>query len=106
MAERLTVSRDGKPIYDIVLETSFGELGAEVKKLDLGSRKICIVTDSHVAPLYLEEVREIYKARLPAQERSAFFARLFRAALDAGRPLSPVETDALLSQNTPEEELL
>ena len=59
MAERLTVSRDGKPIYDIVLETSFGRLGEEVKKLDLGSRKICIVTDSHVAPLYLEEVREI-----------------------------------------------
>ena len=55
---------------------------------------------------WLEEVREIYKARLPAQERSAFFACLFRAALDAGRPLSPAETDALLSQNTPEEELL
>ena len=35
MAERLTVSRDGKPIYDIVLETSFGRLGEEVKKLDL-----------------------------------------------------------------------
>ena len=27
MAERLTVSRDGKPIYDIVLETSFDGWG-------------------------------------------------------------------------------
>lgn len=59
MAERLTVTRDCVPIYDIVLETSFDRLGEEVKKLGLEKRKLCIVTDSHVAPLYLEEVREI-----------------------------------------------
>ncbi len=62
MAERLTVKRDGSPIYDIVLETSFAHLGDEVRKLGLESRKICIVTDSHVAPLYLAGVREILEA--------------------------------------------
>ena len=66
MAERLTVTRDCVPIYDIVLETSFDRLGEEVRKLGLEKRKLCIVTDSHVAPLYLEEVREI-RARTPKE---------------------------------------
>ncbi len=56
---RLTVHRDGKPIYDIVLSGSFAELAEEVKKLDIGGRRICIVTDSTVAELYLETVSSI-----------------------------------------------
>ena len=58
MAERLNVRRDGNWIYDIVVESSYERLGEEIPALDTGKRKICIVTDSNVAPLYLEEVQE------------------------------------------------
>ena len=58
MANRMTVHRDGAPIYDIVLEASFERLGEEAAALKTAGRKLCIVTDSNVAPLYLEEVKE------------------------------------------------
>ena len=57
MADRMNVCRDGKPIYDIVMDTSFSGLKEEADRLSLKEHKICIVTDSNVAPLYLEEVK-------------------------------------------------
>jgi len=62
MADRISVCRDGLRIYDIVLEHSFRGLKAELKKLAIQDRKICIVTDSNVAGLYLDEVKEILAA--------------------------------------------
>lgn len=59
MSKRLNVYKDQKPIYDIVMEPSFDKLQEEVSKFNLGEYKICIVTDTHVAPLYLEEVKEL-----------------------------------------------
>ena len=59
MANRMTVQMNGNPVYDIVLEQAFQALPAELEKLNLQSRKICIVTDSNVAPLYLEEVKRL-----------------------------------------------
>ena len=56
MFDRITVqNKDGK-LYDIVLESSFSHLGEEVSQLQVEKRKLCIVTDSNVAPLYLEAV--------------------------------------------------
>lgn len=62
MSNRISVHRDGTIIYDIVMEESFHGLAAELQKLALSERKICIVTDSNVAPLYLDEVKEIAKS--------------------------------------------
>ncbi len=53
---RMTVHQDGNPVYDILMESSFNRLAEEMKQFDLTERKLCIVTDSTVAPLYLEEV--------------------------------------------------
>ncbi|OUQ21783.1 3-dehydroquinate synthase [Lachnoclostridium sp. An14] len=58
MSERMTIHLDGRSIYDIVLETSFGNLGREAAHFVSG-RKVCIVTDSNVAELYLNEVGNI-----------------------------------------------
>lgn len=58
MDRRLTVHRDGVPIYDIVLSRSFDGLADEVSKFSIRGRKICIVTDSTVAALYLPQVSE------------------------------------------------
>ena len=54
MSKRLNVYKDQKLIYDIVMESSFDKLQEEVSKFHLEEHKICIVTDTNVAPLYLE----------------------------------------------------
>lgn len=59
MPRRMTVHRDEKAIYDIVIEPSFDRLGEEVSSLGITEgRRVCIVTDSNVAPLYLEQIKE------------------------------------------------
>ena len=59
MAEkRLTVNQNEVPIYDIVFEDSFLPLKEELLKLHSENRKICIITETRVAPLYLEEVKK------------------------------------------------
>ncbi len=44
--------------YEILWKEDFSGLGAEVKKLQLPAKKACIVTDSTVAELYLEQVKQ------------------------------------------------
>ncbi|MCI8374657.1 MAG: 3-dehydroquinate synthase [Lachnospiraceae bacterium] len=59
----LPVQRDGKPCYSIVVEESFEGLAAELAALEVSERKICIVTDSQVGPLYADLVeQELLKA--------------------------------------------
>ncbi len=57
--KRLTVTLDERPIYDIVLAENFSGLAEELRKLGCEKKKLCIVTDSNVAPLYLEEIKKI-----------------------------------------------
>lgn len=59
MSERLTVHFESKPIYDIVIEDSFDNLGEEIKKLSVENKRLCIVTESTVGPIYSEEVKTI-----------------------------------------------
>ncbi len=61
MGERLTVHRGNAPIYDIVLSGSFDGLAHETAKLGLEGRKLCIVTDTTVAQLYLDTVAGLLK---------------------------------------------
>lgn len=58
MANRMAVHKDGAAIYDIVIEHSYERLGEEAAALKVEGRKLCIVADSNVAPLYLGTVRE------------------------------------------------
>ena len=58
MSDRITVHRDGKNIYEIVLENSFDYLGEEILRLGSEGRKLCVVTDSNVAAWYLKPVQE------------------------------------------------
>ena len=59
MTDRLTICRNGDPIYDICMKTSFDGLKKETEAFDLRDHKICIVTDSNVAALYLEVVKAV-----------------------------------------------
>lgn len=58
MEDRIRIKQDGIPIYDIVFEASFDGLARELLKLNSQNRKVCIVTETKVASLYLEEVKK------------------------------------------------
>ncbi len=59
MSKSLDVLYNGAFSYSIYIEESFGRLAEAVSKLGLSERRALIVTDEHVAPLYLSEVQGI-----------------------------------------------
>ena len=59
MEERMIVSMNKKPAYDIVYREDFDGLQEELEKLDTAKKKICIVTDSNVGALYADKVRAV-----------------------------------------------
>lgn len=55
MSKSITISYDGKPCYDILLEQSFDHLITKIQELNYTpTQKICIVTDSNLAALHLD----------------------------------------------------
>ena len=59
MAQRMTINYNKKPCYDIVFSQSFDELSEELAELQLTERKLCIITDSQVEPLYAEQIKNL-----------------------------------------------
>ena len=57
---KLTVNYEGKPCYDIVFDDSFANLEGLLSKFILRDKKVCIITDDTIAPLYLDEVKSIF----------------------------------------------
>ena len=70
----ITVKTPGQEPYDIYLRHSFLDLPAELKKIGCEGRRICIVTESTVAPLYLEEVKAQIQKCCPFAETYIFEA--------------------------------
>lgn len=56
--DRLLVKREGDFTYPIVFRKDFLGLSQEIEKLQNKGKKICVVTDENVAPLYLEQVKK------------------------------------------------
>ena len=52
----LTVHMNGEPVYNIVYSDTFHRLPQELTKLGLDNRKICVVSESNVASLYLDAI--------------------------------------------------
>lgn len=59
MSKVLTIHHDSKPIYDIVIENGFQALCGHFNKLSVKGKKLCIVTDSNVGPLYAACVQKV-----------------------------------------------
>ncbi len=57
MSSRMEVQYEGKHSYDILFETDFAKLKGEIDSLGFQGRRICIVTDRNVEPLYAGEVQ-------------------------------------------------
>ncbi|MFR4319364.1 MAG: hypothetical protein ACLT2Z_08405 [Eubacterium sp.] len=58
LSDRITVNYEEKPCYDIVFSKDFSQITDELKKLNIENKKLCIVTESNVGPLYAEELSE------------------------------------------------
>lgn len=75
--KKLDVRKDGQFCYSIRFEKDFSYLAKEIEALGFGGHKLCIVTDSNVAPLYLESVKyelkktfaEVFEFIIPAGEQ-------------------------------------
>ena len=61
LTNRLTVFFEQKPCYDIVFSKDFSDIVNELAKLDIKNKRLCIVTDSNVGPIYAEELKNIIK---------------------------------------------
>lgn len=67
-----------KPCYSIVFSTDWNELVMELSEMELQDRKICIITDSNVDPIYGEDVtnaiqpccKEVFRFVFPAGEEN------------------------------------
>lgn len=62
MSERLEVVVKNGTNYDIVYAQSFEALKDELERLELTSKKACIVTDNVVEPLYAQTLKEVLEA--------------------------------------------
>ena len=64
--KELMVHEGEKPIYPIHITDDFDSLKEALSVIEeIGTRKICIVTDDHVAPLYLEAVTAVLEQVCP-----------------------------------------
>lgn len=59
MSKRITVNYEGKPSYDIRIESSYQPLLEELFKFNIQNKKLCIVTESTVGPFYAEEIKSL-----------------------------------------------
>ncbi len=57
LSDTITVNYENKPCYDIVLSDGFDRLSEELKKFHIENKRLCIITESNVGPLYAEELK-------------------------------------------------
>lgn len=85
--ELIVRGADHAPLYSILLEDSFEGIGALLHSLQMDGRKVCIVSDSNVAPIYGKEVCGLL-------EREGFFCVSFM--FPAGEASKNLDTVASL----------
>lgn len=59
LSDKITVHYENKPCYDIVYSDSFDGIVEELRKNNIKNKRLCIVTESNVGPLYADELRHI-----------------------------------------------
>lgn len=61
MSKLITVNYNQNPCYNIVIENDFSKLAENVTKLGISGRKLAVITDSNVGPLYADKVAQCLK---------------------------------------------
>ncbi|GAA4653453.1 3-dehydroquinate synthase [Anaerocolumna aminovalerica] len=72
MNSSITVNYNNKPIYDILIENDYVQLIEELDKLGTENLKLCIVSDTNVSKLYMEELRSLLKEHAKTVETFVF----------------------------------
>ena len=85
--QKLTVKREGEFSYPIYFENDFSDLAQALKETSMDGRKICVVSDSHVAPLYLDAVMEELQKVSPSVFSHVFEAGEQNKTLDTVQDL-------------------
>lgn len=68
----IEVKQDNKLIYEIILEKDYEALHEVLEQLETRNKKVCIVTDSGVEPLYLKTLCEVVKPYVKKVEYFVF----------------------------------
>ena len=63
MNNNLTVHQNGEPIYDIFFANDFDSLPELLAGQGIADKRVCIVTETNVAPLYLEAIENQLRGR-------------------------------------------
>ena len=71
MSNYLTVHQNGEPIYDIFFANDFNSLPALLAGQGIADKRVCIVTESNVAPLYLEAIENQLRGKCKEIIRNA-----------------------------------
>lgn len=82
MAQRLSVSYQKKPCYDIVLNQSFEGLWEELQTLEAAGKRLCIVTDSAVDALYGDTLLQLLEGKCKKAVKYVFPAGESSKTLD------------------------
>lgn len=61
LSDRITVNYENKPCYDIVFSKDFNSISDELIKFNIENKRICIITETNVGPLYAENLKNILK---------------------------------------------
>lgn len=62
LVKDLTVHVDNKPAYNITFNNSYDNLPASVKELGFAGRKICIVSETNIASIFLDAILVSFNA--------------------------------------------
>lgn len=87
MSQRLPILYENNPCYDIVFEQTYDNLWRELDKLGAGDKRLCIVTDSNVKSLYVDEIFKLLEARCRKVSLYTFPAGEEHKTLDTVRDL-------------------
>lgn len=60
---RITIKTPTKTDYDIVLETSYDGLSSELDTLMCKNKKICLISDVNVYPIYGDKIKDIFESK-------------------------------------------
>lgn len=61
MSRRIMVhDHDGREIYPIWIEADYRQLLSALSVYSFAQRRVCIVSDANVAPLYMQEIKDIF----------------------------------------------
>lgn len=73
----LTVHLDDKPVYDITFNDSYDNLADSLKEIGLDNRRICVVSETNVASLFLDAI-------LVSLKESGYFNKVISFVFNAG----------------------